>query len=145
MRALAPDDVAYVQGAFSEGYKGSSNRMHKMTWVRYKRDVRPVLHQILARSEVLVAEHDGAVVGWIALVRGARVDTVHWIATRMCIDGGPLLRRRGVMTAIIDAARLKDRIVYTHRGSKRSDEWIASWLRTRGAISVVYQPYEEWK
>lgn len=142
---MRSEDVAYVQGAWSEAFKGSSNRMHKMTWGRFKTDVRPALHAILARSEVLVAELDGAIVGWIALVRGPRVDTVHWIQTRLCVDGGPVLRRHGIMRALVEQARLKDRIVYTHRGAKRSDEWIARWLRTRGAISVVFTPYEEWR
>ncbi len=146
IRAARADELPYLRGSFAEGYKQSSNRLLKMPWAAYKRDVRPQLEACLASADLLVADLAGDVAGWLALTRGRRVDTVHWIATRLRIGpDGPPLRRQGVMRALVAAADLRDRIVYTHRGVKRSDEWIAKWLARRGAVSVIYEPYERWK
>lgn len=139
IRPATADELPYIRGAFAEGYKQSSNQLAKLPWSTYKRDVRPRLYQALDGAAILVADHGGEVAGWIALAPGRRVDTVHWITTRLHHRG------RGVMRALVEAARLKERIVYTHRGPKRSDESIAQWLAARGAVSVVYEPYERWK
>ena len=48
------------------------------------------------------------------------------------------------MTALVAAAQLKNRIVYTHRGAKRSDEWIVPWLARRG-VTAAYVPLREWE
>jgi hypothetical protein len=142
-----PEDMPYIRGKWSEGYKHSSNALAKLPWASYKRDVRPRLYAALAApdTEVVVAYLGADIAGWMALSRGKRVDTVHWMATRAQIGDGPPLLRRGVMTALVNATGLRDRIVYTHRGVKRSDEWIGNWLARRGAISIVYEPYERWK
>lgn len=146
VRPARTDELAYCRGSFAEGFKLSANALGKMPWTAYKRDVRPRLTACLAAAELLVADLDGDIAGWIALTRGRRVDTVHWIATRLRIGvDGPSLRRHGIARRLVDAAQLKDRIVYTHRGPKRSDVWISQWLGRRGAISVVYEPYESWK
>lgn len=139
IRSLAADELPYVRAAFAEGYKRSSNALEKLPWASYKRDVRPRLHAALDSSEVLVADLDGNVAGWIALTRGRRVDTVHWMTTRMP------LRRRSVMQQLVTAAALKDRIVYTHRPRAGTDALVTEWLRRRGAMGVVYEPYERWK
>lgn len=139
IRSMAADELPYVRAAFAEGYKRSSNALEKLPWASFKRDIRPRLLAALHASEVLVADLDGNVAGWIALERGRRVDTVHWMTTRMP------LRQRSVMAQLVAAAALKDRIVYTHRPRAAVDEQVTGWLRRRGAVGVVYEPYESWK
>lgn len=146
IRPATDDDMPYIRGKFAEGYKHASNALGKMPWPAYKRDVRPRLYAALDDAEVIVADLHGAVAGWLAISRGRRVDAVHWMATRLRVGAdGELLQRRGVMRQLVAAAGLRDRVVYTHRGPKRSDEWIAKWLLRRGAVSVIYEPYESWK
>lgn len=173
-------DLAYCRSTWAESFKHSPDA-GRMSWQIYKRHVVPQLQRILYRddTEVLAAYLGPDIAGWIAYVPGRRVSTVHWVYTRCAIwdhtrctqdgcrvDGGRLshgvrcpghfdnlekLRRRGVMTALVDAADLGDRIVYTHRGPRpkhrgsvrTSDEWIVPWLRRRG-INAAHMPWEEW-
>ncbi len=145
IRGAVDEDMAYVRGSFAEGVKLSSRRLDDMPWPDFKRLERPRLWSVLERSDTrfVVAEHDGMIAGWLALVHGARVDTVHWAHTRWKIGKGDTLRRRGVMRALVDASDLKNRLVYTHRGSKRSDEWIVPWLARRG-VTAAFVPMKEW-
>lgn len=150
---MADDELPYVLGSWSEGYK-FSERNAKLSWAIYKKHVVPELAAVLGRSDtfVLCARQGDVIVGWIAYCRGRSVDTVHWVHTRFRIgESGSPLRRNGIMTELINAASGRDRIVYTHRGPKpkhrggvTSDEWISRWLAGRGVIAV-FVPYEEWK
>jgi len=134
-----PGELAYIRSTFAEGYKQSSNRLDKLPWPDFKRLERPRLEAVLARSDtqLLVADLDGAVAGWLAWSPGRRVDTVHWTHARH------RLRKHGVMRSLVDAAQLKHRLVYTHRGAKRSDVWIVPWLMKRG-INAAFVPMKEW-
>jgi hypothetical protein len=120
--------------------------------------------------------------GWIAFARGRRVDTVHWVSTpywfpvphEACIGCEPSesprsptrhaaacpladanrtpLRRRGIMTALLDAAALQERLVYTFRGAKHEhrndgitmDQRLLPMLRARGHRGVEHVPWKEW-
>lgn len=134
-----PGELAYIRSTFAEGYKQSSNRLDKLTWPDFKRLERPKLDAVLARADtqLLVADLEGMVAGWLAWTPGRRVDTVHWTHARH------QLRKHGVMRALVDAAGLKARLVYTHRGAKRSDNWIVPWLGRRG-INAAFVPMKEW-
>lgn len=172
------NDLAYCRSSWAEGFKHSPDA-GRMSWQLYKRHVVPELQRILYRddTQVLAAYLGADICGWIAYAPGRRVSTVHWVHTRCAIwdaarctndgcimagsrlihgaicpghfDNLEKLRKRGVMSALVDAAPLGDRIVYTHRGPKErnarvtSDEWIVPWLRRRG-INAAYMPYEEW-
>lgn len=140
-----PTEMGYVLGSWSEGHKVSTRRLDDMRWPDYKRTERPRLQAVLDRDDtrLLVADHEGLIAGWLALVHGRRVDTVHWAHTRWRIGSGEHLRRRGVMRALVDAAGLKSKLVYTHRGARRSDEWIVPWLARRG-VTAAYVPLKEW-
>lgn len=139
IRRAHSDELGYIRSTLSEGVKESSNRLHKLPWPDFKRLERPKLDALLARSDtqLLVADLDGAVAGWLAYSPGRRVDTVHWTLTRH------RLRKRGVMRQLVDAAQLKHRIVYTLRGARQSHEWIVPWLASRG-VTAAYQPLREW-
>ncbi len=139
LRPATAEDMPIVRGQFAAGVKESSNRLSKLPWAPFKRDFRPALFEELAAAEVFVAAEGPEVVGWIAVTRGKRVDTIHWLTSRHNH------RREGVARALVDRVALTPRIVYTHRGVRRSDEWLVPWLQRRGAISVVYAPYKEWK
>ena len=180
LRPARREDLAYCRGSWAEGYKHSPDN-GRMSWRVYKQHVVPRLHATLYRddTQALAAYLGADIVGWPAYVPGQRVSTVHWIHTRFAVwdparctqDGCAIagnsvahgarcpghaqnlerLRRRGIMTALVDAAQLGDRIVYTHRGAtpkhrgirETSDEWICRWLRRRG-INAAYVPMEEW-
>lgn len=134
-----PGEMAYLRASFGEGYKESSNRLHKLPWTDFKRLERPKLDAVLARGDthLLVADLEGLVAGWLAWSPGRRVDTVHWVHTRSQV------RKRRVMRSLVDAAVLKQRLVYTHRGARRSDEWIVPWLMKRG-VNATYMSMKEW-
>lgn len=140
-----PGEMAYIRSSFGEGVKESSNRLHKLPWPDFKRLERPRLDALLARddTDLLVADLDGVVAGWMAWSPGRRVDTVHWTHTRWRIGKGETLRRRGVMRQLVDAAQLKPRLVYTLRGARQSHEWIVPWLAGRG-VTAAYEPLKEW-
>lgn len=139
IRRAHPDELGYIRSSLSEGVKESSNRLHKLPWPDFKRLERPKLDALLARgdTQLIVADLDGAVAGWLAYSPGRRVDTVHWTLTRH------RLRKRGVMRQLIDAAQLKHRIVYTLRGARQSHEWIVPWLAGRG-VTAAYEPLKAW-
>jgi len=157
-----PGEMAYIRSSFGEGYKQSSNRLFKMPWPDFKRLERPRLDAVLGRADtqLLVADLDGAVAGWLAWCPGRRVDTVHWTHTRLrihedncatradrrakCDCDAEDLRKRRVMTTLVNAAQLKNRLVYTHRGARRSDEWIVPWLARRG-VTAAFLSLREWE
>lgn len=164
IRRPAREDLAYIRGTFHEGHKGSPDTAG-MTWRYFKRFIEPGLDAVLQRkdTELVAAYSDVApiIVGWLAFHRGRRVDTVHWAHTRYRISlphnqrhplDGEKLRRRRVLTQLLDAAQLKDRIAYTHKGAYAKhdhdgvtmDERLLPWLHARGQ-HAAYVPMEEWE
>lgn len=153
IRPLRTEDLGYARWSFAEGHKGAPG-VASMTWRYYKRFIVPELERALtfATTEILGAYVGSTVVGWLAFARGKRVSTVHWVHVRFQLgDGGQELRRRGVMTALLDAAELGDRIAYTFKGAapkhrndgKTMDERLLPWLQKRGQ-HAAYVPWEEW-
>jgi hypothetical protein len=82
------------------------------------------------------------------------VSAVHWVHVKHELDG-ERMRRRGIMTALLDAAELGTRFVYTLRArrdratlpdgstSKSLDESLVVALRARG-VSATHVPLKEW-
>lgn len=144
-------DLPYCLGSWSESHKLTPGHQ-RMPWGLYKQHAVPELRSKLAASTVLVAHAGGELVGWLAMSRGRRVHACHWVHTRYRVgqDGEPL-RRRGVMTALLAAADLGSRFIYTHRGplprhgkgKTTSDEWITRKLAERG-VFATFVPYQEW-
>lgn len=180
-RPVHLDDLPRVRGAFAEGYKNSPG-LSRMPWRFYKQHVVPTLQAVLVHpsTELLGAYSGDELCGWLAFARGRRVDTVHWVSvpfwfplpSTLCIgctpaergpqhhEGGcPLhpsrrqqIRRSGIMRGLFDAAGLKERLAYTHRGARHEhrdsdgmtmDERLMPWIRSRGQWAV-YVKWEEW-
>lgn len=152
LRSPVADDTGYMRETWAEGYK-QSPEAHRLNWSLYKRLVRPQLYARLAAPDtlVIVAHHGDGIAGWVAYSPGRRTSALHWVHTRYELDDEPL-RLRGVMTQLIDAAQLGQRVVMTHRGpfarhrgcGETSDKMISKWMLGRGQVAS-YIPYEEWK
>lgn len=162
--APAPNEaLPYIRSTWCESYHRAPGNFHRR-FRSWKRDALASIDRVLSDSatQVLVATspdvqttYGPAIVGWIVWTPGRSVSTVHYVYTRHEV-GGIEWRRRGIMTALIDAAELGPRVVYTHCGEakvgghwkKRQlprplDEEIVEWIRKRGVTSV-YEPIEEW-
>lgn len=153
IRRVALDDLPYVRNSWAEGHKGAPG-VRQMSWRLYKQFVVPQLNAACAHPAVeLVGAYIGStIVGWLALSRGKRVNALHWVHTRFRIgESGEELRRRGIMTSLVDAAVLGNRIVYTWKGAlgkhdhdgKTMDERLLPWLSSRGQ-HAAYLPWKEW-
>lgn len=142
-------DLGYVRRSWLESYKHAPV-MHRLPWPIYKQTAGRTIDLLLGRSDVkLLAafEPDGKIVGWCAWSPGRAVSTLHWVYVRQLIDEVPM-RRRGVATALLDAAELGKVVVYTfhgarrHRGQPALDVPLSVWAKTRG-VTATYAPVEE--
>lgn len=151
---MLPGELEYIRHSWAESAKPAP-RTEKLSWREYKAFDVPKLASILERPDtrILVAPLRAYVAGWIAFVPGRRVSTVHWVHTRFVTPDGERCRKRRVMAALLTAAQLGDRIVYTHKGpvpkNRRdgrvpSDEWIVPWLAKHG-VTAAFVPMKEWE
>lgn len=142
IRALDPADRGYVLSSWWASHKDA---MRIKPWDVYKAKYGPLFKQIVDDpANILLGEYadDGKVLGWLAMTPGKRVDTVHWVYTRPDLAGARV-RRRGVMTALLEAADLGSSFVYTLRASRKLDEALVAALRARG-ITAVFVQMKEW-
>jgi hypothetical protein len=100
--------------------------------------------------------HDDKLVGWLAMTPGKRVKTLHWCYVKWKLDDKSM-RRRGVMTALLEEADLGRNFVYTLRarrlykderatapvGAKSLDEIIVQALREKGQ-NAAYISLKDW-
>jgi hypothetical protein len=155
IRPAHADEMPFVLRSWVEAHKRSP-RGRRLNWAEYKTVARPEIVDCLARRDtrILVADVAGDVAGWIAYAPGRSLDAIHWITTRNRLRGpdglpvGETIRRRGVMSALVAAAALKPRAVYTFRGPKIGPETIdlpiARWLASHGVIAT-HEPYARWR
>lgn len=171
------DDKRFIARTWKESYKDAPGQ-RRTPWRIYNQTTAKDIYALLDNPTVqLLAAHEpgGRIVGWLAFTRGKSISTLHWVFTRSllhdltcklawshpAIDPPPCtcapieLRRRGVMTALLEHADLGKRFAYTlrgprvHNGGKRGgsgpplDEPIVAWLRGRG-VTAVYVPLVEW-
>lgn len=171
------DDRRFIGQSWKESYKDAPG--HRRTpWRMYNQTTAKDIYELLEKPfvELLVAQESGGrIAGWIAFTRGKSISTLHWVFTRSllhdqtcklawsrqakdpppCTCTPAVLRRRGVMTALLEAADLGKRFAYTfrgprpHVGGKRGgggvpmDDVLVAWLRGRG-VTAVYVPLVEW-
>ncbi len=141
-------DVGYCLASWREGHKQSPDG-DRIPWSFYKVKFGKAFSSILDNPDtVLLGAYRGdELLGFLVMSPGRRVDTLHWIQTRFKDSAGAPVRRQGVMTALVDAARLGERCIYTLRGQRRAggsfDETIAAWLRGHGT-AAAYEPLLSW-
>ncbi|MGN6107244.1 MAG: hypothetical protein ACTHU0_19205 [Kofleriaceae bacterium] len=160
IREMGPDDLAFVRATWRESYKHAPV-VERMPWPAYRARICPVLYSLIERHDVSLIgayDMDNRILGWLAWSPGRSISTVHWAYTRDHM-GEEKLRRRGIMTTLLDAADLGPRFLYTHKGEHRRggggadrrrryfprplDEEVVDWLRSRGQIAV-HEDIHEW-
>lgn len=153
---LSPDDRGYVLASWRESHKQSPGA-DKVPWGFYKYEWGTMLSKIIndPTTKMLGAYADtGKLLGYLVMTPGKRVSTLHWVQVKFELDGEKL-RRRGLMTALLEAAELGPRFIYTLRArrdrktlpdgsvTKSLDESLAATLLARGAVAV-YEPMKSW-
>lgn len=156
IRKLDPDDVGYALFSWREGAKKAPG-VDRLPWTYYKDTLVREFEKILddPRTRLLGAydEHEN-LLGWLVMTPGKRVHTVHWVHVKHALDG-ERIRRRGIMLALLDAAELGSRFIYTLRArrdratlpdgnkTKSLDESLVVALRDKG-VSATYVSMKEW-
>lgn len=155
IRPLAEEDLGYAMFSWREGHK-KSPEAHRLPWAYYKDTYGHLFTTILndASTIKLGAYEGGKLIGWLVATPGKRVHTLHWIHVKHELDGEKL-RRRGAMMALLEAADLGDKFIYTlHARRDRSvlpdgtrtrtlDESLVAALRARGT-TATYVAMKEW-
>lgn len=147
-----PADRGYVRFTWVES-SHNSPRHHDVPWALYKQSVGKQIAELLGRSDVKLlgayAPNAGPnLLGWIAYTPGRAVTTVHYVAVRQTLNGESM-RRRKIATALLDAAQIGRRVVYTFQGVRRHrnlppmDIALVEWLRGKG-IAATMVPIQEW-
>lgn len=145
---LAAEDVGYALASWREAHHQTPN-VSRIPWPAYKQLYGQQFERILRDpgSLTLGAYTDDELVGFLAATPGKRVDVLHWVQVKFKNRSGEHIRRRGVMTALLEAAELGDRFVYTLRarrdGKRTLDDILADKLAARGVVAV-YSPFREW-
>ncbi len=156
IRTLDAADRGYALFSWRESAKKAPG-LDRVPWAYYRDAIVPAFSKILddPTTRLLGAYmQDGPLVGWIAMTPGKRVHTVHWVHTKHELDG-TRMRRRGVMLALLEAADVGSRFVYTCRAkrdrtllpdgstTKSLDETLVHVLRAEG-VTATYVPMKEW-
>lgn len=149
IRPLDKVDYGYALFTWREGHKKAPG-VSRMPWSYYKDTLGYAFEKILddTQNRVLGAyTDDGKLLGWLAMTPGKRVHAVHWVHVKHELDGEKI-RRRGAMTALLDAAQLGKNFVYTLRArrdrallpdgstSKSLDESLVAALRKKGVTAT---------
>ena len=159
IKPIEARDRGYVLFSWREGAKRAPS-LHRLPWSYFRDTTCYAFGQILddPATRVLGAYTDdsdeGKLLGWLLMTPGKRVSTVHWIHVKPELDGVQT-RRRGTMTALLEAADLGPRFIYTLHAkraraplpdgstSKSLDETLVAALRARG-ITATFVALKEW-
>lgn len=155
IRPLDATDIGYALSSWRESHKQAPG-VDKVPWTYYKREYGAVFSALLNGGAVALGAYRGAeLLGFLIVTPGKRVHSLHWVQVKFRDAAGQKLRRRGLMSQLIDAAELGERVVYTLRGARRVavgddgarvkslDEPIVAWLRSRGT-AAAYVPILDW-
>jgi hypothetical protein len=154
VRPLAPEDVGYALSSWRESHKQAPG-VDKVPWTYYKKEYGAVFGAILNGAGTALGAYRGnELLGFVVFTPGKRVVSLHWVQVKHKDAAGTRLRRRGLMTMLVDAAELGARCVYTLRGPRRAvevdgkmtkslDEALVPWLAKRG-VAAAYVPMIEW-
>jgi hypothetical protein len=158
IRQLDADDVGFALTSWRESHKPSPGA-DRVPWSYYRHEWGAKFNAILndtATTMLGAYSHDDKLVGWLAMTPGKRVKTLHWCYVKWKLDDKSM-RRRGVMTALLEEADLGRNFVYTLRarrlykderatapvGAKSLDEIIVQALREKGQ-NAAYISLKEW-
>ena len=162
IRKLDEADLGYALFSWRESAK-KAPEYDRVPWGYYKDAIVPTFQKLLETGRVLGAYRDvglrsstpDTLLGWLAMTPGKRVHTVHWVHVKHEFDG-ERTRRRGTMLALLDAADLGERFIYTLRarrltrdergkqpGVKTLDELLVAALREKG-VTATYVSLKEW-
>lgn len=157
IRKLDDEDRGYALISWRESHK-SAPGCDRVPWSFYKHEYGKLFSKILndPASKLLGAYDDnGKLLGWLAMSPGRSVNTLHWIHVKYELDGEKL-RRRGLMYALLEAAELGPRFIYTLRArreklttdegetTKTFDEILARALLRDKAMVATYVALKEW-
>lgn len=152
IRPLAEAERQYALSAWREVHH-SQPSVCAVPWSIYKRTYGAQFDLILRDPRTLALgayAPDGQCLGFLVATPGTRVDVLHWVQVRYRDAAGRELRRRGVMTALLRAADLGDRWIYTLkarriRGKRVTlDKVLASALVGMGLGTATYVPIQDW-
>lgn len=160
IRKLDEADFGYALFSWRESAK-KAPEYDRVPWGYYKDAVVPTFQKLLETGVVLgayasdAAHPNESLHGWLAMTPGKRVHTVHWAHVKHEVAGART-RRRGTMLALLNAADLGARFVYTSRarrlmrderekqpGVKTLDELLVAALREKG-VTATYVSLKEW-
>lgn len=152
VRPLAEAEHVYVLGAWRNEHHNQP-AVRAVPWSIYKRTYGLQFAQILRDPRTLALgayAPDGQCLGFLVATPGARVDVLHWVQVRYRDAAGRELRRRGIATALIRAAELGDRWIYTLRARRirgkrvTLDTVLASALVGKGLGTATHVPIQDW-
>lgn len=155
VRKLDQADYGYALFTWREGHHKSPG-FCRLPWSYYKDTCVRDFEKLLDDSSSIVLgaySHEEKLLGWLLATPGKRVHTLHWVHVKHELEGKPM-RRRGVMTALLEAANLGSQFAYTLHGRlldradrtggvKSLDEILVAALRARG-VTATYVPLKEW-
>jgi hypothetical protein len=143
VRALDEADIGYAIKVWSEAHKTSPS-CRRAPWWAYRLEYVEMFKKIVddAHTRMLGAydEHD-RLLGFLIMTPGKRVHTLHWCQVKRKLDDERVPDRRHIFDALIEAADLGSRFVYTLRGPRLDgggslDERLAADLRARGVSAT---------
>lgn len=149
IRTLDEADMAYALVSWRESHH-ESPQAKRMPWPYYKERYGRVFEKLLVEGRCLgaySATGNNELFGFLVMSPGKRVNTLHWVQTKFKDTAGTLLRRRGIMTELLNAADLGKRFAYTLRARKKDgvtlDETIAKKILERDIVAT-YIPLLDW-
>jgi hypothetical protein len=153
IRPLDVEDVGYALTAWQEAHKTSPSCKRAPWWV-YRVEYGAVFKTLVDdATTVMLGAYDerDRLLGFLVMTPGKRVHTLHWCQIKRKLDGERVLDRKRIFTALLEAADLGTRFVYTLRGprvdkklgAKSLDELLVSDLRAKG-ITATFVALKEW-
>ena len=156
IRKLYDEDKGYALSSWRESHKASPG-VDKVPWSYYKREWGARFSEIINDpNTVLIGAYneDDKLAGYLVMSPSKRVHTIHWIQVKWKLDD-KMMRRRGIMLALIEAASVGNRFIYTLHArrdraklpdgstSKSLDESLVAALRARG-VTASYVALRDW-
>lgn len=153
IRPLKADDVGYALTVWQEAHKTSPN-CRRAPWWAYRREYGDLFKKLVDDPTTVMLgaydEHD-RLISFLIMTPGKRVHTLHWCQVKRKIADERVLDRRRIFHAMLEAADLGQRFVYTLRGprvdqklgARSLDELLVNDLRAKG-ITATYVALKEW-